>query len=127
MASCRSRGHLLEHPRGQATGLGAEDQRVVRLELRFAVGAAAAGLDAEEAHILHGLETGGQACVHAHLREFLVIEAGAAHRFPGELEPERLHQVERRAAVGAQADDVTGIGRDFGLKQHDVEHGFGRA
>ena len=79
-----------------------------------------------ESHILHGVETGREACVHPHLCELLVIEAGAAHRFPGELEPERLHQVQRRAAVGAQADDVTGIGRDFGLEQHDVEHGFGR-
>src|SRR5438552_772652 len=109
------------------TGLGAEDERVVRLELRVAVGAAAAGLDAEEARALQGFETGGEARVHPHRRELLVVEAGAAHRFAGELEAERLHQVQRRAAVGAQADDVAGIGRDFGLKQHDVEHGFGRA
>ena len=29
--------------------------------------------------------------------------------------PERLHQVQISAAVGAQADDVAGVGRDFGL------------
>jgi len=92
--------------------------------VRVAVGAAAAGFDAEEARVLQGFETGGQVRVHPHLRELLIVEAGAAHRFPGELEPERLHEVERGAAVGAQADDVAGIGRDFGLKQHDVEHGF---
>ena len=58
-----------------------------------------------------GVERG----VHAHLRELVVVEARAAHAALVEVETERLHQVQRRAGVRAQADHVTGVGRNLRL------------
>src|SRR5213079_896275 len=104
--------HLLDHLGGEAAGLRAEEQRVPWLEGRLAVGTAAAGLDAEEPCAPERLETGGEARVQTHLRELLVVEAGPAHRLSRELEAERFHEVERRAAVGGEADDVAGVGWD---------------
>ena len=40
---------------------------------------------------------------------------------PSERETERAHQVQRRAGVRAQADDIAGIGRDFRPERDDVE------
>ena len=36
---------------------------------------------------------------------------------------ERLHQVQRAAAVRTQADHVAGVGRDLGLNENDRRHG----
>lgn len=119
-------GEPLEHLARKPPRLGAEDEGIARGEGGFAVGAGAARLDAEEPCAAEYLEAGGKVCVHLQLRELLVVEAGAAHCLARELEAERLHDVERRAAVGAQADDVAGIGRDLRLEEHDVEHGGGR-
>jgi hypothetical protein len=33
-----------------------------------------------------------------------------------------LDQVQTATGIGAKPDDVTGIGRNLGLKQDDVEH-----
>ena len=45
---------------------------------------------------------------------FVIVEAGAAQSFVGELEAERLDQMQLGTGVGAQADDVAGIRRDLG-------------
>ena len=52
----------------------------------------------------------------------VVVEAGAAQARVVEREAQRLDQVQPRAGVRAQADDVAGVGRDFGLVEDDVEH-----
>ena len=62
----------------------------------------------------------------AHRREIGVVEAGAAHVLALELEPERSHQMQRAARIGAQADDVARVGRNFRSEQDDVEHGGSR-
>ena len=36
---------------------------------------------------------------------------------------QRLNQVQMAARVGAQSDNVTGVGWNFGLEQNDIEHG----
>src|SRR6516165_4480721 len=118
----RLRWHQRERGARESAGLGTEEQGVARLEVRGAVGLRAARLDAEEPHGSKRLEAAREARVDAHRGEFLVIEAGAAHGPCGELEAERLHEVERRARVGGEADDVAGVGRDLGLDEHNVEH-----
>ena len=62
--------------------------------------------------------------MHVQLGELAVIQAGAAHRLARELEAERPHQMQRAAAIGRQAHDVAGVGRNLRLKKHDVEHGW---
>ena len=122
--SCRSRGTRVERGGRQSAGLGAEEQGIARLEARRTVGLRAARLDAEERRGSECREAAIETRVDAHGRELLIIEAGAAHGPRSELEAEWLHEVQGRARVGGEADDVAGVGRDLGLDQHDVEHGL---
>src|SRR5690606_41863820 len=55
---------------------------------------------------------------------FVVVEARAAQARVVQFEPERPHQVQPGPGVGAQADGVAGIGRNFRADEYDVEHGF---
>ena len=59
--------------------------------------------------------------VHVHCREFVVVQAGAPHRFPIEPEPQRLDEMQLAARVRTQANQVPGIRRDLGFEEHDVE------
>ena len=54
---------------------------------------------------------------------FVVVQTGAAHVFVFHGKTQRFHQVQGAAGVGRQADDVAGVGRDFGLDQNDMKHG----
>ena len=53
---------------------------------------------------------------------FVVVKAGAAQARIIERERERRDQVQIATGIGAQADDVAGIRRDFWLYKHDVKH-----
>src|SRR5690606_13047758 len=64
----------------------------------------------------------GEVAVFADLRPFAVIEAGAPQPRLVELESERVHEVQRRAGIRAQAYDVAGVRGYLGLKKHDMEH-----
>jgi len=49
------------------------------------------------------------------------------HRYPPIMaairaETERLDQVQTRAGIRAQTDDVAGVWRDFGFDENDIEH-----
>jgi hypothetical protein len=51
----------------------------------------------------------------------VVIQARAAQLAVVHVEAQRPHQVQPCAGVGAQADRVAGVGRDFRLMKNDVE------
>lgn len=53
----------------------------------------------------------------------VIVQAGAFELLVAEVEAERLDQVQARAGVGAQADHIARIGRNFWLKQDDIEDG----
>jgi hypothetical protein len=53
---------------------------------------------------------------------FVVIQPGAAQVFVIECESQRANQVQLRAGIGAQADDVAGVGGYLRLVEDDVEH-----
>jgi len=55
-------------------------------------------------------------------RELMVIEPGAPHFRRIQVESQRPDQMQRRADIGAQPDDVAGIRRNFGLIEDQVEH-----
>ena len=59
--------------------------------------------------------------MHADLSQLTVIEPGPPYRARIEPEAQRLDEVQAGAGVGAQPDDVAGIGRDLGLEQDDVQ------
>ena len=73
------------------------------------------------------LGDGAPACrevlVHMHRRHPAIVESGASHGAPIEIEAERLDEMQFGACVGAQANDVAGVGRDLGLEQYDAKHG----
>lgn len=74
---------------------------------------------------LHAVQKGCPVLVHGHGREFMIIEPRAAHLGVVDGKAQRFDEVQGAAGVGAQADDVAGVGRDFGLDKDDVEHGGG--
>ena len=55
---------------------------------------------------------------------FVVIQPGPAQGLVLEAETQGFHQVEFGAGIGAETDDVAGIGGDFRLEQNDGEHLF---
>ena len=54
--------------------------------------------------------------------EFVVIQPGPSQARVVQFEPQRTHQVQARAGIGAQADDIARVGRDLGLVEDDVQH-----
>lgn len=53
----------------------------------------------------------------------VIVQAGASELLVAEVEAERLDQVQARAGVGAQANHIARVGRNFRLKQDDIEDG----
>ena len=64
-----------------------------------------------------------QRVVHPHRLPLMVVQARAAHARIVQLEPQRPHQMQLRAGIGAQADGVARVGRNLGADEDDVEHG----
>ena len=60
--------------------------------------------------------------VHGHVREVVVVQPGAAQLGLGQVETERLHQVQRRADARRQPDGTAGVAGDAGLEERDVQH-----
>ena len=54
----------------------------------------------------------------------MVVQPGAAQLGLRQVEPERLHQVQRRAGAGRQPDGAAGVAGDAGLEERDVQHGL---
>ncbi len=55
-------------------------------------------------------------------RKVVVVESGALQAPVVEPEAQGFDEMQRRARVGAEADRVAGVRRNFGFKQNDVEH-----
>ena len=139
------------HVVGQAGGLAAKDQAVAGQEAMVVGAFVAAGAQAVQAAgegdlscvavgrlagrgllsgggscdhgSLHAVQKGCPVLVHGHGREFMIIQPCAAHLGVVDGKTQRFDEVQGAAGVGAQADDVAGVGRDFGLDKDDVEHG----
>ena len=70
---------------------------------------------------MHAGDEGIPISVYFHLGIVMVIQAGPSHFCVVKRKAERLNQMQLGAGVGAQADDVAGIRRDFWFNQYDVE------
>ncbi len=55
--------------------------------------------------------------MHLHRRQFVVIKAGALHFARIERKTQRLDQMQIGAGVGAEADDIARVRREFRLVQ----------
>ena len=115
---------FLAHGLRQAAALGAEQQGVAVAVVHRVAAARAAGGNAEQAARCNGAAEGVQMGVHRDIGEFVIVEAGAAQARVVELEAQRFDEMQPRAGVGAQANDVARVGRDLRLEEDDVErHG----
>ena len=105
------------------TGAGGGIGRAVSL----ALGRAGAKVLAVDLDAVSGAETVRQvqalgAHVAAQLGVFVVVQSGAAHMFVVHRKSQRLNQMQTAPGVRGQANDVAGVGRNFGLDQNNVEH-----
>ena len=57
-----------------------------------------------------------------HRRELGIVHARTAKAGLAEFEAERFDEVQPRSGIGAQPNDVAGIGRNFRMYQDDLEH-----
>ena len=56
--------------------------------------------------------------------EFVIVQAGSQQLLVLQRKPQRFDQVQLRAGIGTESDDVAGVRRNFRLKENDVEHGW---
>jgi CBS domain-containing protein len=110
-----------QHVVGQAAGLWPEHQRVAVRVFDLIVSPRAARAESKPARVPETLEARLQARVLPHVGQLAVVEPRAPDSLCIQPESERPDQVQPRARVGAQPDDVAGVGRDLGLEQNDVQ------
>lgn len=71
--------------------------------------------------IVKAVEAGSEVFMGLHRRELGVVQACPAHPGVIECETQRSDEVQARAGVRTQADDVSGVARYLGLIEDDVE------
>ena len=59
--------------------------------------------------------------MHLHACVFVIIQPGAFELLVFQRKAQRLHQMQYHAGIGAQADDVAGVGRDFWLVEDEIK------
>ena len=57
-----------------------------------------------------------------HTRHIVIVKSGSRNLFIGEIKAQWFDQVQTAASVRREPDQVTRVGRNFGLVEHDVEH-----
>ena len=116
----RSNPHLCA--RRQAACFRSEQEGVSPAVLHFVIAARAAGLDRKQARTSQHRQAGIKVRMNFHVRQVVIVEPGTPQTLVVQAKAQRLDQVERRTAVGAQPDDIAGIPGNLGFEQHDVKH-----
>jgi hypothetical protein len=116
---------LVEDGCRQPRGLAAEDEHVVGAEGTIEKRApAACGQRVPTARVV-GIDcdaAGRPVAMDPKPRVLVIIETGALELTVAEPKTQRLDQMQLRARVRRQPDDVAGIRRDLGMNQDDREH-----
>jgi len=118
-------GNQVPHSARQAAGFRTEDQGIVAGIADRVVAHGTTGTECKQPLRLDGRQRGSKIIMHLDARGFVIVKPGAAELAVIQGESKRAYQVQMRAGIGAQADDIAGIGRDFGLVQDDIKHGVG--
>lgn len=113
--SCKNLGR-------QSACFRSEQQRVSRLKTGVHM---AAGCLARECIKTAGnsLANVKQRIMDLHLGPFVIVQAGPPKTRLIQFETEWSHQVQSAAGVGGKANDISRVGRYFGLVKYDVKHG----
>jgi hypothetical protein len=113
---------LIQHRLRQTAGLGPEQQHITGSKSPVAVALMPACGEGQPAARPKLLATGIEADMTPDIGPVTIIQPGPPEAPIIERKSERLDQVQARRRIAAQAHDIAGIGRDFGLVQHDFEH-----
>src|SRR5204862_7597005 len=116
-------GESLEHGLRQSGGLSAEDQRVACAKRRAREGLRAARGEREEPSIAERALAGSPIAMHLHVRALVVVEARAPQALRIHREAERLHEMQARARIRAEADHIPRVWRNLGAIEDDLKHG----
>ncbi len=82
----------------------------------------ALGGEGKQPWIAQAFQASGQALVALERGILVVVQPRAPQALVIQFEADGLDQVQVAAAVGAQANDIAGIRRNFWLKKDDVKH-----
>ena len=85
-------------------------------------GLATAGFNGKHSPIAERHFAGRPIIMHLHRRVLVIVKSGAAHTGIIKWKTERFDQVQHRAGIRAQANDVARVWRDFWFDQDDVNH-----
>src|SRR5690606_20863009 len=117
---------------GQATAFRAEQKGITGAVVHLVIGLRALGGEGKQAGRpgIDGRAEGQGKAVQAVLqvgvalerRVFVIVQPGAAQALVVQLIAEGFDQMQLTPAVGAQPDNVAGIGWNFRLKKDDVKH-----
>ena len=109
--------------RRQAGGFLAKNENIVFLQVDRKKIATALGCHREHPSVAKsGLATVPVRMAHD-VGVLVIIEPGAATVFVAEVKAQRFDQMQFSAGIGAHADDIAGVGRDFRLVKDDGKHG----
>lgn len=64
----------------------------------------------------------GPVVVDAERGKLMVIQTGTHEPFVFEGKPQRLHEVQSCPSIGAESNNIAGVGRNLGLIKDDMEH-----
>src|SRR5262249_211507 len=111
----------------QSRSLRAENEHVALAERGCIVAALAARRHGKEPSTLKVSAAGRPVRVEGDIDGVVVVQSSSVQLPVANREPERPHEVQPAAGVGAQADDISGIGWNLRLVEHDLEPGQIRA
>ena len=60
--------------------------------------------------------------MHGQRLKFLIIKSGSAQLFVIEIEPKGFDQMQAKAGIGAEANNIAGVGWNLRLVENNIEH-----
>lgn len=108
--------------RRQSTSFGTEEKDIIRCILNQIEALRAFGGHGEHAAILEALRAVDPIVVHGEGGKFMIVQSGSYQLFIVQRESERLYKMQPGTRIGAETDDIAGVGRDFRLIENDVKH-----
>ena len=117
----RSPGQSARTAGGQPGCFAPEKKRISFAVAHLVEPLAARRFDGKHAPAFEPTETGRQVRVLMHACHVVIVESCAPDARIVQREPEWPDEVQRGAGVRAKPNNISGIGRDFGFEEDDVE------
>jgi hypothetical protein len=112
----------IQHGFRESAAFPSKHERIAGAVLKIAVAVAPRGFHGKSPRAGEPFEASVEARMNFDGRKIVIIKAGSLQTLVIQAKPQRFDQVQRRAGVRAQANGVTGIGRNLGLEQYNMKH-----